>query len=331
MELDLPNVVQLSIPVFILFLFLEILLWKLRGTVVYETRDTAASLLMGLGNVLIGAATGGLIYALYEWVHRFRVLDLGVTWWTLALTLVAQDFLFYWGHRWSHECRFIWANHVTHHSSQHFNLSTALRQPWVANASLLFVLGLPVVWLGIPPVLFAFVGGVNLVYQFFIHTEAVGRLGPLEWVFNTPSHHRVHHGTNPRYLDANYAGMLIIWDRLFGTFTAEEPADPPRYGLVKNLRTFNPVWIAFHEYVGIARDLARARSLTEVRGYLLGRPGWSADGSRKTAAMIKDEWRRRSGLDDTGAHGARHAEQASPASALQAPAAGQASPLGHLG
>lgn len=292
MDLDLPNIIQLAIPVFVLFVFLEILVWKLRGSVVYETRDTAASLLMGLGNVIIGGITGAFVFALYQWVYRFRVFDPGATWWTIVIALVAKDFVFYWGHRWSHEVRFIWANHVTHHSSQHFNLSTALRQPWVPVASMLFLLGLPVVWLGIPPAIYAFAAGVNLVYQFFIHTEAVGKLGPLEWVLNTPSHHRVHHGNNPRYLDANYGGMLIIWDRLFGTFTNEEPvADPPRYGLVKNVRTFNPVWIAFHEYVSIARDLWRARSLREVRGYLLGRPGWSHDGSRETSDMIRARWR----------------------------------------
>lgn len=327
MEFDLPDVVQLSIPVFIVFIFLEMLVWKRRGTVVYETRDAAASLAMGLGNVTIGALTGGLIFALYEWVYRFRVFDPGATWVTLAIALVAKDFVFYWGHRWSHEIRFIWANHVAHHSSQHYNLSTALRQPWVASASMLFLLGVPVIWLGIPPGLYVFAAGVNLVYQFFIHTEAVGRLGPLEWVLNTPSHHRVHHATNPRYLDANYGGMLIIWDRLFGTFTPEDASDPVRYGLVKNLRTFNPVWIAFHEYVGLARDLVRARSLAEVRGYLLGPPGWSPDGSRKTAAMIQAEWRRLSGQAD-GATATRHAEQASPAGAVQVRAASQAGQLG---
>jgi hypothetical protein len=150
-----------------------------------------------------------------------------------------------------------------------------------------------VIWLGVPPAMYFFCSGINLTYQFWIHTEAVGRLGPLEWVLNTPSHHRVHHANNLRYLDANYGGMLIIWDRLLGTFVAEEPADPPRYGLIKNLRTFNPVSIAFHEYTGIARDVWRARSLAELLGYVFGRPGWSPDGSRKTAVQLQAEWRQR--------------------------------------
>ncbi|MEO1170774.1 MAG: sterol desaturase family protein, partial [Myxococcota bacterium] len=138
-----------------------------------------------------------------------------------------------------------------------------------------------------------FVGGINLVYQFWIHTEAVDRLGPLEWVLNTPSHHRDHHGNNPRYLDANYGGIFIVWDRLFGTFVAEDREDPPRYGLVHQLNTFNPLRIAFHEYVDIFRDVAKARSLREVWGYVFGPPGWTPDGSRLTADDLKRSWEER--------------------------------------
>lgn len=296
--MDLPNVIQLSIPFFILLILVEMVLWKVRGTVVYEARDAAASLAMGLGNVVVGALTGGSVYLLYTWVHGFRVFDIGYTWWGIAVTMVAWDFMFYWSHRLGHEHRWFWANHIIHHSSQHYNLTTALRQPWTSKLTGLSILGVPAIWLGIPPELFFFSGGVNLVYQFWIHTEAVDRLGPLEWVLNTPSHHRVHHATNPRYLDANYGGILIVWDRLFGTFVAEQRADPPRYGLVKNIRTFNPLWIAFHEYAAVARDLWHARSLREVCGYIFGPPGWSPDGSRKTSAQIQAEWRRRSGERD---------------------------------
>jgi sterol desaturase/sphingolipid hydroxylase (fatty acid hydroxylase superfamily) len=291
--MKLPDVVQLSIPFFILLIFVEIALWKIRGRVRYEARDAAASLVMGLGNVGAGALTGGIMYALFDWVYGFRLFDIGYAWWSFAIALVVNDFVFYWGHRLGHVSRWFWANHISHHSSQHYNLTTALRQPWTVLFSGTYVLSLPVIWLGVPPALYFFAGGVNLVYQFWIHTEAVDRLGPFEWIFNTPSHHRVHHAANPRYLDANYGGILIVWDRLFGTFVAEDRADPPRYGLVKNLRTFNPVWIALHEYVAIARDLLRARSPGQAYGYLFGPPGWSPDGSRKTSAMIQAEWRRR--------------------------------------
>ncbi|ACY13175.1 sterol desaturase family protein [Haliangium ochraceum] len=293
MDPELPNVIQLAVPFFVLLIAAEMVLWKRRGNVVYETRDATTSLLMGVGNLVAGLLTGGLVVLIYFAVYRHRVFDLGYEWWMFVLVLVVRDFVFYWGHRLSHTCRWFWANHVVHHSSQHYNLTTALRQPWTSGISLLYVLGIPVIWLGVPPALYFFAGGVNLVYQFWIHTEAVGRLGPLEWVLNTPSHHRAHHATNPRYLDSNYAGMLIIWDRIFGTFVPEDPADPPRYGLVKNLHSFNPVRVAFHEYASIVGDLRRARSLSEIGGYVLGPPGWSPDGSRQTSAQIQDAWRRR--------------------------------------
>ena len=291
--MDLPDVVRLAIPFFILLLALELGAWKLRGRVVYETRDMAASLLMGLGNLVAGLLTGGMVLAVYTWVHTHRVLDIGYAWWAFVLAMVAQDFVYYWFHRWSHERRWFWASHVVHHSSQHYNLSTALRQTWTGTLTGLFVLGLPVVWLGLPPALYFFANGINLVYQFWIHTEAVDRLGPLEWVFNTPSHHRVHHASNPRYLDANYAGMFIVWDRLFGTFVPEDRRDVPRYGLVQNICTFNPLVIAFHEYLAIGRDLRGARTLGQAWRYLFGPPGWSPDGARKTTAAIKAAWRRR--------------------------------------
>ncbi len=300
--MELPNPIQWAIPFFIALIILELTLWKLRRRARYETRDMAASLSMGLGNLISGALTGGVIFALQLWVHQYRVFDIGYSWWAFVLAFLVQDLAFYIGHRLSHEHRWFWANHVTHHSSQHYNLSTALRQPWLGLFTGLFVLSLPPVLLGIPPALYAFVGGVNLIYQFWIHTEVIDRMGPLEWVLNTPSHHRVHHAVNPEYLDSNYGGMLIIWDRLFGTFVAEQRAEQPRYGLVKNIRTFNPLKIVSHEYLSIFRDLASARSLSEVKGYLFGPPGWSPDGSRQTSADIKAAWKRwQAGADGIGA------------------------------
>ncbi len=132
--------------------------------------------------------------------------------------------------------------------------------------------------------------GISLVYQFWIHTEAITRMGPLEWVLNTPSHHRVHHATNANYLDANYAGVLIIWDRLFGTFVPEDDKEKPRYGIISNLGTFNPFRIAFHEWAGIVKDVLSAKKPSHVFGYIFGPPGWSPDGSRKTSRSIKQAW-----------------------------------------
>ncbi|MEO1483852.1 MAG: sterol desaturase family protein [Myxococcota bacterium] len=293
MELKLPNIVQFAIPFFILFVVLEVLAWRRGSRVRYETRDTAASLVMGVGNIVHGVFRGLLFGGLFWWVWEHRIFDLGTEWWVFPIALVVNDFIYYWNHRLGHEHRWFWAAHIVHHSSQHYNLSTALRQTWSSSINGLFVLSLPAVFLGIHPAIYAFAGGINLVYQFWIHTEAVDRLGPLEWVLNTPSHHRVHHGNNPRYLDANYGGIFIVWDRLFGTFVAEDREDPPRYGLVHQLNTFNPLRIAFHEYVDIFRDVAKARSLREVWGYVFGPPGWTPDGSRLTADDLKRSWEER--------------------------------------
>ena len=208
-----------------------------------------------------------------------------------------EDLSYYWFHRISHERRWFWASHVVHHTSQHYNLSTALRQTWTGSIGATFIFWLPMAWIGFPPAMIAFFSGVSLVYQFWIHTEAVDRMGPLEWVLNTPSHHRVHHATNPRYLDSNYAGVLIIWDRMFGTFVEETKADKPIYGVVSNIHTFNPFRIAFHEWVGMARDIGQAKTWREKLQFAFGPPGWSPDGSRPTSASLKAAWRAKQAED----------------------------------
>jgi len=197
--------------------------------------------------------------------------------------LLVDDFAYYWFHRAHHEVRLFWAAHVTHHSSRQYNLATALRQTWVPMTSLPFYA--PLALLGFDPVMLATVHGINLLYQFWIHTEAIDRLGPLEAVLNTPSHHRVHHASNVQYLDRNYGGMLIVWDRLFGTF--EREVEAPVYGLTKNIATRNPFAIAFHEFVAIARDLARPNRLAVRLGLVFQPPGWSADGSTRTARQMR--------------------------------------------
>jgi sterol desaturase/sphingolipid hydroxylase (fatty acid hydroxylase superfamily) len=176
-----------------------------------------------------------------------------------------------------------------HHSSEYYNLSTALRQPWTGTITGLVLLAIPLAWLGFHPALIAFCASLNLFYQFFLHTEAVRRLPVwIEFVFNTPSHHRVHHARNPRYLDANYAGTLIIWDRLFGTFVPELDRDPPAYGLVKNVDSFNPVTVALGEYAGIAKDaISSTASFADRIRYVFAPPGFSHDGSRQDSHAIK--------------------------------------------
>ena len=241
----------------------------------YESRDAVASLAMGLGIVVLAGYT-----ALYE----YRLFDLPHAGWVWALAFLGDDFCYYWFHRASHEVRFLWAAHENHHSSRYYNLSTALRQSWTTP------LTGPVFWaplalLGIPPVMIFTAMAVRLVYQFWLHTELTGRLGPLEWVFNTPSHHRVHHGRNVQYLDRNHGGILILWDRLFGTFEPEgEPVD---YGLTTNIETFNPLHIASHEWRKMGSDVRRAGSLREALGAIFAPPGWSADGRTLTAHQLR--------------------------------------------
>jgi sterol desaturase/sphingolipid hydroxylase (fatty acid hydroxylase superfamily) len=241
----------------------------------YERTDSRTSLAMGMGSLVVNG------------IWRFaEVLILGAAaalvpwelhgWSAWAVGLLGVEFFYYWDHRAGHEIRLLWAAHVIHHSSQKYNLSTALRQTWTGEYTVLFFL--PVALLGVPVEIILAAWSVNLLYQFWIHTEAIDRLPRwFEFVFNTPSHHRVHHGSQAQYLDRNYGGVLIVWDRLFGTFEPE--GERVIYGLTKNLDTFNPLRVATHEYVALYRDVRAAGSWRTGAGFLLHGPGW-APGAR---------------------------------------------------
>ncbi len=255
----------------------------------YEARDSAASLSMGLGNFAIGMLNFGIVASISSWIYQYRLFEFGYHWYAFLLIFFAEDFCYYWFHRWSHEHRIWWAAHINHHSSQYYNLSTALRQTWTGGLAGTWVPWLLLSLLGFPTSLIIFQKGISLVYQFWIHTEVINKMWrPIELLFNTPSHHRVHHATNPKYLDANYAGIFIIWDRLFGSFIPEDVNDPCRYGIVKQLASFNPIVIALHEWVGIVSDVIHANSTKGVFMYIFGPPGWSEDGSRLTSKMLKE-------------------------------------------
>lgn len=292
-----PEVVFYAIPFFILAIICEIAVLRYapragtqnkRG---YTLKDTVTSLAMGTGSQvvkIIGA--GSLVTIVYHWVAQYSFYNtIPANVWTILLCFVLDDFAYYWFHRVSHERRWFWASHIIHHSSRFYNLSTALRQTWTGRLTFTFIFSLPLLLIGFPVDMLLFVAGVNLIYQFWIHTETIDRCGPFEWLFNTPSHHRVHHATNPKYLDANYAGVFIIWDKLFGTFVAEDPLEKPNYGIIKNIETYNPFIVAFHEWHTIIKDVMGASSLRHALGYLFGPPGWSPDGSRMTSKMIKEE------------------------------------------
>lgn len=287
---EVPPIITYAVPAFVLLIIIEMIVVKLTKKGRYEYRDSATSLTMGLGNRVFGIMFGGFALLAYFAVYEFRLFNLGWTWPVMVACFFAEDLAYYWFHRIAHERRWFWASHIVHHSSQHYNLTTALRQTWTGVLGLSFIFWLPLVYIGFPPLMVVLFSGISLVYQFWIHTELINRMGPFEWVMNTPSHHRVHHATNARYLDANYAGVLIIWDRLFGTFVAEDDKEKPHYGIVSQLGTFNPFRVAFHEWLGIWRDVTSAKKLSHVFGYAFGPPGWSPDGSRKTSASIKAEW-----------------------------------------
>ncbi|GAA2720823.1 MULTISPECIES: sterol desaturase family protein [Streptomyces] len=270
----LPDVVLWSIPAFVVLTALEAVSYRihpddrLEG---YAAKDAATSIGMGLGSLVFDALWKIPIVALYTALYELTPLRVPVLWWTLPLMLLAQDFFYYWSHRGHHVVRILWACHVVHHSSRKFNFTTALRQPWTSLTVWPFYV--PMVLAGVHPAALAFCSSANLVYQFWVHTERVGKLPrPLEFVLNTPSHHRVHHASQGGYLDRNFGGILIVWDRMFGSFVPE--GERPVYGLTKNIATYNPLRVATHEYAAIARDVRAARSWRERAGRLFRGPGW---------------------------------------------------------
>jgi sterol desaturase/sphingolipid hydroxylase (fatty acid hydroxylase superfamily) len=289
--MKLPNPVDYAVPAFVLLVLAEMVVAWAKDRRRYEPRDTLTSLALGTGSTVAGVLTGGFVYALAVWLSHYRLFEISYAWYWFVICFVIDDFAYYLFHRAAHRVRWFWASHVIHHSSQHYNLSTALRQTWTGFISIGFLFRLPLFLIGFPPEMVIFVGGLNLIYQFWIHTEVI-HLMPrwFEAVMNTPSHHRVHHATNPRYLDRNYAGVFIVWDKWLGSFEPERDDDAPRYGIVKNLGSFNLIWAAFHEWVGIAKDVWAAPGLRAKLGYMVMPPGWSHDGSRDTSEKIKELW-----------------------------------------
>lgn len=239
----------------------------------YFARDAWASISMGLMSIVTMGAWKFLALlgyaALYAYVAPWHLSP--TKWYTWVIAIIGLDLLFYLAHRTAHRVRVVWATHQAHHSSRYFNFATALRQKW--NNSLEIVMWIPLPLLGIPPWMVFTSFSISLIYQFWIHTERIGKLPrPIEFVFNTPSHHRVHHGMDKEYLDKNYGGILIIWDRMFSSFQPE--SFRPRYGLTKPVDTFNIWKLQTHEYVAIARDVKRADRWRDRLGYVFGPPGW---------------------------------------------------------
>jgi sterol desaturase/sphingolipid hydroxylase (fatty acid hydroxylase superfamily) len=263
----------------------------------YDWRESMASLAVTVVRRLLELVPLAIAMPGGFWLYEHRLwsppLD---AWWSWALLALGLEFFYYWYHRAAHRVRWFWASHAVHHSPNSFNLSAAYRLSWTGRISGTLLFFLPLAWLGFPPQAIAAVFALNLLYQFWIHAGWIPKLGPLEGILNTPSAHRVHHAANLEYLDANYGGVLLVFDRLFGTYVPERDELPCRYGLVSPLRSYNPVKIAFFQWQAMAADLRRARGARDALGYLCGPPGWAPDGQGETTEAL----RARAGLDARG-------------------------------
>jgi sterol desaturase/sphingolipid hydroxylase (fatty acid hydroxylase superfamily) len=290
----LKNPVTYAIPFFLLTIVIELAALKWldhdsafegRGVTGYEAKDARTSIFMGLGSLvstLVFKIGAFVVYsAVFVYVAPFH---LGMhTWWSWTVALAAVDLAYYFSHRFVHRVNVGWAAHQAHHSSEYMNFATALRQKW--NPWFEFFFFLPLPFLGIAPWVIYVAFGFNLIFQFFVHTELVDKLWwPIELVFNTPSHHRVHHGSDPEYLDKNYAGILIVWDRLFGSFVAEKHR--PTYGLTKPVETYNLLRLQYGDYAQIVRNVRAADRFRDKLGYLFGPPGWEPAGHRPDPDLV---------------------------------------------
>ena len=292
--MDKSIIIFYAIPVFFLLIVIEFIYGLIVKNNTYRMNDTFVSISIGLISripVILNLGFSAFVFALAATTFNLKLMPLD-SWITWVVAFLMYDLIYYIQHRLHHEIKILWATHVVHHHGEEFNMSTAMRQTstgWLWK----WMFYTPMMVIGIPAEVFITVGGINLVYQYWVHTEHVPKLGWLEKIFITPSNHRVHHARNPKYLDANYAGTLMVWDRMFGTFVAEDPKEPCDYGLVVPMTSLNPLRILFEEYANIFKDISmRGISLKDRFMYLFGPPGWSHDGTRKTSTQIKEDYNR---------------------------------------
>ena len=292
---NIPNLIIYAIPFFAITVIIEGLVIAKRTPNTYSTKDAITSVLMGLiGNVILGKLITKAIVVFvftYVWQH-YRLTSIPFVWWSWLLIFFLEDFAYYWNHRFGHRSRLFWASHVVHHSSEKYNLSTALRQTWTGGFYG-FIFWIWLAYIGFHPVMILTQMSISLIYQYWIHTELIDKMPRwFEAIFNTPSHHRVHHGNNPIYLDKNYAGILIIWDRMFGTFQPELKEEKVVYGLTTNIKTFNLLKIAFNEWIGMLKDVFTSNtSFINRLKYLIKPPGWKHDGTGILSEDMLREWK----------------------------------------
>lgn len=284
------NPIVLSIPIFFILIGVELLVERFTHQKIYRLQDAIANLSCGITSQLSGLFLKIFGIGIYQLLfEHFAVLELdNETWWYWVLLILLVDHSYYWAHRMSHEINLFWGGHVVHHQSEEYNLSVALRQSSL-QVIWTFAFSLPIAFLGFRTFDFALISAFNTLYQFWIHTETIGKLPRwIEFIFNTPSHHRVHHGRDPKYIDKNHAGSLIIWDRMFGTFQEEE--EKPTYGITRPLNSWNPIYANVSHYIHMRDDLVRIPRWSDRIRYLFKKPGWLPDylgGYRPAPAVDK--------------------------------------------
>jgi len=268
---DFTTIIWVVAPLMFFFVGLEYVMGKKQKLNLYSGKDFLASLSIGLVNVLLNSVMKVGVFMFFLFFYNLSPWHMPITWWSFVLCFFALDFVRYWAHRIAHEQRFWWSTHVVHHSSEHYNLSVSFRLSWTQNLKLVFFL--PVILMGFHPLVFLIIHQLEVLYQFWLHTELIGKLPkPIEYIFTTPSHHRVHHSTNEKYIDKNYGSTLIVWDRIFGTFQELDEEDQPVYGITKPVNSYNPVYLVFHEWLNVFKDLWHSKSPKMVWQILFGSP-----------------------------------------------------------
>jgi sterol desaturase/sphingolipid hydroxylase (fatty acid hydroxylase superfamily) len=285
------NYIALSIPIFFIMIGIELAYTVYKKLDYYRLNDSLSNLSQGIGSQLVGIFLKTITFFSYLYIYNnWRFYEFPNSIWTWLILFTGVDFFYYWFHRMSHQVNALWASHIVHHQSEEYNLTVALRQSWF-QGGFSWVFYLPLAFAGFEPIMFLTVSSFNTLYQFWIHTRAIDKMGPLEWIINTPSHHRVHHGSNPKYIDKNHGGTLIIWDRIFGTFQKEE--DEVVYGITKPLASWNPVWANFHYWSDLTQTARKSRGIKDKINVFIKPPGWFPDslgGTQLPQEIDKDRY-----------------------------------------
>lgn len=279
-------IVMWSIPLYSIIILVEILYAHFHHLKLYSLKGSFHNIFLSSLNALLDIVMRGVSLMVLNYFYQFHFYEIKSSFWYWFCLVIAQDFMFYWLHRVDHYCRLFWAIHVTHHNSEEFNFTVGFRSS-VFQPLYRFIYYIPLALLGFKGIDIMLVYSVSQIFGILVHTQTVGKLGFLEYIFVTPSHHRVHHGRNVLYLDKNMGMLLIIWDKMFGTF--EEESEKVEYGLTKPLKKDDIFTLIFHEWIEIWRDVKRAPSLSDKLMYIFGPPGWSHDGSKKTSKQLRQE------------------------------------------